>query len=127
MDPNGNILFIDRRVESYVRKLQPANIFPREVVNSATAQPGFLAPGELVTIYWADLGQPTPVTANPVGGRYPVELSGVQVKFDGQAAYVHPLQRFAPPRRRKIPTSRTNAIVRDAPISWLPWQPGGAL
>jgi uncharacterized protein (TIGR03437 family) len=86
VDASGNILFVDRRVESYVRKLQPANIFPRGVVSSATAQPGFLAPGELVTIYWADLGQPTPATANPANGRYPLELSGVQVKFDGKPA-----------------------------------------
>jgi uncharacterized protein (TIGR03437 family) len=86
VDASGNILFVDRRVESYVRKLQPANIFPRGVVNSATAQSGFLAPGELVTIHWADLGQPVPTTANLANGKYPLELSGVQVKFDGTPA-----------------------------------------
>ena len=56
------------------------------VLNSATFSAHALAPGELVTIFGRDFGPASLATAAPAGGRYPTELAGTRVLFDGVAA-----------------------------------------
>jgi uncharacterized protein (TIGR03437 family) len=57
------------------------------IVNAASYQGGAVAPGELVTIFQADLGPATLVGAQlDSNGLVASNLSGVEVTFDGQAA-----------------------------------------
>lgn len=65
------------------------------VVNSASYLAGPIAPGELITIFGANLGPPTPTSGVVVDGLVPNTLGGVQAFFNGHAAallYVSPSQ-----------------------------------
>ncbi len=90
IDAQGAVLFLDTHSPvSYIRKLEPANIFPRWVVNAASLRHDALAPGEVVTLYWADMNPPEPASIGaPVNSRFPNELGGTRVFFDGAAAPV---------------------------------------
>jgi uncharacterized protein (TIGR03437 family) len=56
------------------------------VVNSASYQGGAVAPGEIVTIFGANYG-PANLAVNQVaGGKFPPNVSGAQVLFDGVPA-----------------------------------------
>ena len=61
---------------------------PSSVANSATAAPGPIAPGELVTIKGSSLGpaDPAQFTVNPVTGMVDSLLAGTRVFFGGLAA-----------------------------------------
>jgi len=47
---------------------------------------GRIAPAELISIYGPHIGPPTPITATPSNGFYPVKLGGLQVTIGGVAA-----------------------------------------
>lgn len=81
---DGTLLFADGG--RYLRKLEPANIFPLTVVNAGSWLNNPLAPGELVTLYWTGLATPPATTATVVDGRFPATLADTQVLFDGAAA-----------------------------------------
>lgn len=84
--PDGTLLFADGRNGQYLRKLEPANIFPRTVVNAASWRNNNLAPGELVTLYWTGLAAPPAESAAVTGGYFPTILADTQVLFDGVPA-----------------------------------------
>lgn len=54
VDRNGVVQFIDG-YGLYIRKLEPANLFPRAIVNSASLEHGPVSPGEALTMYWIDV------------------------------------------------------------------------
>jgi uncharacterized protein (TIGR03437 family) len=60
----------------------------RGVVNAASLVPGFLAPGELISLFGARLGprEGTVFALDPETRRVPASLGGTQVFFDGYAA-----------------------------------------
>jgi uncharacterized protein (TIGR03437 family) len=81
--PDGEFWVTDSYTYGLVRKLQPANIFPTGVVSAASFRPQFLSPGEIISIFWADMGPDAPVVANPdSGGRFPTSLAGTTVHFE---------------------------------------------
>lgn len=49
-------LWVADAYNNRIRKLEPAQIFPRAVVNAATYLPGPIAAGEIVTLFGYDLG-----------------------------------------------------------------------
>jgi uncharacterized protein (TIGR03437 family) len=53
---------------------------------AGTAVTGQVAPGELISLYGANIGPASPATANLRSGRAPTELGGVQVLVDGTPA-----------------------------------------
>jgi endo-1,4-beta-xylanase len=74
---------------SIVSTLQslPPTLNATAIVNAASYQSGAVAPGELVTVYGADLGPGTLVgAALAANGLVSSNLSGTQVLFDGVAA-----------------------------------------
>jgi uncharacterized protein (TIGR03437 family) len=65
------------------------------IVNSASLQPGPVAPGEIVTIFGTGLAAPAGVSATLTGGMLPTTLENVVVSFDDHDApliYVSPGQ-----------------------------------
>jgi uncharacterized protein (TIGR03437 family) len=64
----------------------PPVLNPTAIVNAASYQGGAVAPGELVTIFQADLGPATLVGAQLDSGLVSSNLSGAQIFFDGKAA-----------------------------------------
>ena len=64
----------------------PAAPAPVTIVNSASLAAGFIAPGEIISIFGTNLGPATPATfvLNAGGGVDPT-LAGVQVLFNGKA------------------------------------------
>jgi uncharacterized protein (TIGR03437 family) len=54
VDRNGVVQFTDDS-GAYIRKLEPANLFPRAIVNAASQEHGPVAPGEVLTMYWIDV------------------------------------------------------------------------
>jgi uncharacterized protein (TIGR03437 family) len=58
------------------------------VVNSASLLEGPVAPGELVTIFGANIGPVAPASAEVDGNRIPTSTGGSKVLFDGTAAPV---------------------------------------
>jgi uncharacterized protein (TIGR03437 family) len=67
----------------------PAAPVPVTVANSASLAPGFVAPGEIISIFGSGLGPATPANGtsfilNSQGGVDPT-LAGVQVLFNGKA------------------------------------------
>jgi len=81
LDPAGNVSFVDSR-NGRIRRLSPAAISGRGVVNTASLLSGPVCAGELVTILGSHRGPAAPVQANVESGRLPVSLAGVQVFFD---------------------------------------------
>jgi len=78
--PRGEVYFVGADL---VRKLEPANIFPIGVVSAASFLPQFIAPGEIVSIFWADMGPAQPAVASPgPGGRFPTSLADTKVFFE---------------------------------------------
>jgi uncharacterized protein (TIGR03437 family) len=74
-------------IQLLVRRPQPL-FDPRGVVHGATFRPTFLAAGQIVTIFGAELG-PEPGVGfelDPVTGRMPDTLAGTRITFDGLAA-----------------------------------------
>ena len=55
------------------------------VVNSASLTGGAVAPGELISIFGANLGPAVPVGPQLVGGKVATNLAGVRVLFNGVA------------------------------------------
>ena len=91
LDGNGHVLFTDNQsgTQSYIRRLEPASIFPARVYNQASLRQDFLSPGEIVSISWADREHVTNVAAAPGSdGRFPTTLAGTRVLFNGIAAPV---------------------------------------
>ena len=79
----GEVYFTDKYGLGFLRKLEPANIFPTGVVSAASFLPQFIAPGEIVSIFWADMGPATPAAASPgPDGRFPTFLADTKVFFD---------------------------------------------
>ena len=75
--------------DSLINTLQtvPPTLTSNAIVNAASYQGGVVAPGELVTIFQADLGPGTLVGAQlDSTGLVSSNLSGAQVLFDGKAA-----------------------------------------
>lgn len=60
----------------------PPVIVPQTVVSSSSYKSGAVSPGELISIFGANLGPATPVSAS---GNLPTTLGGTTVKFDGVA------------------------------------------
>ena len=54
VDGNGVVQFADDS-GTYLRKLEPANLFPRAIVNAASQEHGSVSPGEVLTMYWIDV------------------------------------------------------------------------
>ena len=54
-------------------------------LNAASYQPG-IAPGMIFTVFGRRLGPPQPALAQLSDGRFPTELGGVRVRFDGVPA-----------------------------------------
>src|SRR5438105_9549559 len=64
-------------------------LLPDAVVNAANLLPGPVAPGELVTLFGADLGPRDGISAAPdVSGKFATDLAGIRVRFDGILAPV---------------------------------------
>jgi uncharacterized protein (TIGR03437 family) len=95
------------------------------VLNSATFSAHALTPGEMVTIFGRDFGPASLAIATPAGGRYPTELAGTRVLFDGVAApvmYAAPGQVSAVVPFSVVPNSRADVVVeyqgtRSSPVS----------
>jgi uncharacterized protein (TIGR03437 family) len=56
------------------------------VVNAAAQQPGAISPGEIITIYGANVGPTTAVGLTLVNGKVSTNIGNTQVFFDGIAA-----------------------------------------
>lgn len=59
---------------------------PELIVNAASLAGGGVAPGELISIYGANIGPDEPVTAEP--GNLPTSLGGTDVDFNEQKGYI---------------------------------------
>jgi len=74
----------------YYAITQPASGPPPPVVNSvenaASYAGGGVSPGEIVTIFGANMGPPGLVLYQLVGGAFPTNIAGTQVLFDGAPA-----------------------------------------
>lgn len=66
--------------------IPPATLTPLGVTNAASYEAGPVAPGELLTLFGANLGPELPVSAQIVNGSLPTTLAGTRVTFDGVAA-----------------------------------------
>jgi len=62
----------------------PPVIVPQTIVSSSNFKSGSVSPGELISIYGANLGPTTPVSASG-SGNLPTSLAGTTVSFDGTA------------------------------------------
>ena len=62
----------------------PAAIVPQTIVSSSSFKSGSVSPGELISVYGANLGPATPVSATG-SGNLPTALGGTTVSFDGVA------------------------------------------
>jgi uncharacterized protein (TIGR03437 family) len=60
----------------------PAAIVPQTIVSSSNFKSGAVSPGEIISIYGANLGPNTPVAASG-SGNLPTSLGGTTVTFDG--------------------------------------------
>ncbi len=59
---------------------------PNSMVNGASFLSGPVAPGEIVSVFGAGVGPQQLEQAAPVDGRYPTQLAGVRVRFNGTEA-----------------------------------------
>jgi uncharacterized protein (TIGR03437 family) len=86
VDNLGNVYVADSG-NGRIRKLSPVGIAPGGILNSASAQSGAVAPGEIVTILGSGLGPATLVSyiVTP-DGFYTNTLANAQVTFDGTPA-----------------------------------------
>jgi uncharacterized protein (TIGR03437 family) len=88
VDSSGNLYIAEGngflRKGSVLRSASgPPKLLPRAVVNAANSLPWPVAPGELVTLFGADLGPAAEVSARPdASGRFAASLAGVRVLFD---------------------------------------------
>ncbi len=88
VDSGGNLYIAEGngflRKGSVLRSASgPPKLLPRAVVNAANLLPWPVAPGELVTLFGADLGPAAGVSAHPdASGRFATNLAGVCVLFD---------------------------------------------
>lgn len=95
------------------------------VLNSATFSAHALTPGELLTIFGRDFGPSTLAVASPDGGKYPTELAGTRVLFDGIAApliYAASGQVSAVVPFSVVPKTRAHVVVeyqgtQSSPVS----------
>jgi uncharacterized protein (TIGR03437 family) len=62
----------------------PAAIVPQTIVSTSSFKSGSVSPGELISVYGANLGPSTPVSASG-SGDLPTSLGGTTVTFDGTA------------------------------------------
>jgi uncharacterized protein (TIGR03437 family) len=60
----------------------PPAIVPQTIVSSSSFKSGSVSPGELISVYGANLGPATPVSATGTGN-LPTSLGGTTVTFDG--------------------------------------------
>jgi uncharacterized protein (TIGR03437 family) len=84
------------------------------VLNSATFSADALAPGELVTIFGRNFGPGALEVATPASGRYPTEMAGTRVLFDGVAApiiYAAAGQVSAVVPFSVLPESRADVVI----------------
>ncbi len=90
VDPNGN-LYVADTFNNAVRKLQFAGsgVSLSALVSAASGLPGVVSPGELVVLYGSGMGPANLTVAQPNGGKYPVNLAGTSVFFNGVAAPVY--------------------------------------
>jgi uncharacterized protein (TIGR03437 family) len=89
VDSSGNLYIADsgggRLLKGNVLRSSsgPPQLLSRAVVNAANLLPSPVAPGELVTLFGADLGPAAGAYARPdASGRFATNLAGVRVLFD---------------------------------------------
>ncbi len=86
LDAAGN-LYVTDSGNLRIRKLSLAQLVPNGVTNGANLTTGAVAPGEIVTIFGANLGPATPAGLQlDSSGRVANTLAGTSVTFDGTAA-----------------------------------------
>jgi uncharacterized protein (TIGR03437 family) len=66
----------------------PAAIVNQTIVSASSFKSGSVSPGELISVYGANLGPSTPVSASG-SGNLPTSLGGTTVTFDGVAVPVY--------------------------------------
>jgi uncharacterized protein (TIGR03437 family) len=83
-DPAGNVYVADTG-NNAIRLVYAgsASSFIRTVVNGASNLATGLAPGEIVTVHGVGIGPAQLVSSQASGGRYPVQLAGTSVTFNG--------------------------------------------
>ncbi len=85
VDVQGSVYFSDQDNNS-VRRLVAESVSVRTIVNAASLQAGWVAPGEAVTIFGTRLGPVTGVSGAAVNGVFTTSLSGTRVLFDDTPA-----------------------------------------
>lgn len=76
------IIYFSDQDNSRVRQLVPATASIRSIVNAASSLAGAIAPGEIVTIYGAQLGPAAGISAQGADGMLASSLAGTRVLFD---------------------------------------------
>jgi uncharacterized protein (TIGR03437 family) len=86
VDRTGRI-YVSDTLNTRIRQLDPAQIFPSGVLHGATFQAGPVAPGEIATFFGADLG-PAELARGSFdpGGVLAKAVAEVQITFDGTPA-----------------------------------------
>ncbi len=85
VDAQGNVYFSDQD-NNEVRRLVTETTSIRTIVNAASGTAGFVAPGEVVTIFGTRLGPGNGVSGSAPGGLFGSAAGGTRVLFDGVAA-----------------------------------------
>ncbi len=85
IDAQGNIYLSDQD-NNAVRRLVPGTSSIRTVVNAASLNAGFVAPGEAISIFGAQLGPAAGASGSPVNGAFSTTLVGTSVLFDNTPA-----------------------------------------
>lgn len=90
-EPEGSVYVLDQRCER-VRKIGPSamqiatSISTAGIVNAATLTGGFVAQGELISIFGSNLGPAAVQSYTTVNNSIPTTLGVVQVLVNGAAA-----------------------------------------